>query len=122
MEKDWSKKVQDFVKSDQFYPVVILVVLIAALSFGYWNTLLHAVKAWKNPRYSHGYLIPFFSLFLLWIRREPFGTVSMTTRWAGVGIVCFGLVARLSASYLAINYIEVFSYLISLTNPRSRSS
>ena len=114
MEKDWKQKAVDFFNSNQFLPVVILTVLIGALTYGYWNTLHRAAVSWNNPRYSHGYLIPFFTLFLLWLRREPFGSVTQSTRWAGVGIVCFGLLIRVGASYVAINYFTMCSYVVCL--------
>lgn len=114
MVQDWLKKLSEFVKSDRFAPILTLVALACVLTYGFGNTLNRAVQSWDNPRYSHGYLIPFFALFLLWLRRESFGRVPMATRWWGAAVVCAGLVTRVGASYLAVMYLEMGSYLICL--------
>jgi exosortase len=39
--------------------------------WAFWPTLTSAASQWlTDPQYSHGYLVPVFSLVLLWIRRE----------------------------------------------------
>ncbi len=67
---------------------VLLTVLLLVL---YRNVLpAWGVDLWNDPNYSHGLLIPFISLYLLWERmwemeaRSPF--------WAGLVVVFLGLV------------------------------
>jgi exosortase len=73
-------------------------VLTAAVIYCYWNTLVGTAEAWTSPMYSHGYLIPAFAAFLLYLRREPFGEVTMLERWWGVGIVTAAIVIRVIGS------------------------
>ena len=42
----------------------------AALLWAFWTTFLDLAQTWnKNPQYSHGWLVPAFAVFLLWLRR-----------------------------------------------------
>ena len=48
----------------------VLALLVGALIFCYWNSLTATAGFWDNPKYSHGYLVPLFTLLLLWLRNE----------------------------------------------------
>ena len=48
----------------------VLALLVGALIFCYWNSLSATATYWDNPKYSHGYLVPLFTLLLLWLRNE----------------------------------------------------
>lgn len=44
-----------------------------AVSFlwSYWPTLAEMVRRWaRDPQYAHSFLVPVFSLVLLWLRRD----------------------------------------------------
>src|SRR5262245_30048232 len=85
---DWLKK-----NSDQVVPWTILGCLMAVLLFVYWNSLDYrgARQFWDSDKYSHGWLVPIFSIILLWMRHEPFGPVTLGARWAGVGLLSAGI-------------------------------
>lgn len=101
-------------QSEQTTAIALLTVLALAITYAYANTLMRAVNTWDDPRYSHGYLIPFFSAVLLWIRREPFVQPNMATRWWGVGMIGAAFLIRIAASYLAVLYIDMLTYLLCL--------
>lgn len=49
---------------------VTLGALTAATTWAYADTILKAAERWAtDPQYSHGYLVPLFSLYLLYRRR-----------------------------------------------------
>jgi exosortase len=64
--------------------------------------------------YSHGYLIPAFAAFLLYMRREPFGEVTAKERWLGVAIIVAATLLRLFASYMVQFTLDRVSLLICL--------
>ncbi len=50
---------------------ITLGVLSAVVLWSYWSTILLAADRWaSDDQYSHGWLVPFFSLYLLWHRRD----------------------------------------------------
>jgi exosortase len=89
----------------------VLGGLVLALVWCYWNTLLNVAREWDNPKYSHGYLVPVFTMALLWMRREPFIKPTNSARWAGVGLIAVGLLARLGLTWLSSSVPEMYTML-----------
>ncbi|WP_442483574.1 exosortase/archaeosortase family protein [Aeoliella sp. SH292] len=59
--------------ADQKWTVIALVASMVALVAIYWNQLSLTKDYWNDDTYSHGWIIPFLGLFLLWNRRDPLG-------------------------------------------------
>jgi exosortase len=97
-------------------PWATLVGLLGVLVFVYWNVLdsRGAMKYWDNPKYSHGWLVPIFTVILLWMRHEPFETVTRGARWAGVGLLSAGLGMRLAATFFPTPVLEMDSFVLSV--------
>ena len=89
----------------------IFGALLLVLVWAYWNTLADAARSWDNPKYSHGYLVPLFTAALIWMRREAFGKVTNSARWAGVGMIAAGLAVRLFATRLSSTVPEMYSII-----------
>ncbi|MCS7306528.1 MAG: exosortase/archaeosortase family protein [Thermoguttaceae bacterium] len=70
-------------------------LLIGLLVVGYWNSLKEAAAYWEGPQYSHGWLIPLFTVVLLWMRQQPLVEVPPIHRWYGVGILASSLLLRI---------------------------
>ena len=62
-----------------------LFFVALALSFWlYWDGLAEAVLRWElQEEYSHGYLIPLVSLFILWEKRFQIATSYHSYSWWG---------------------------------------
>jgi exosortase len=101
---------------DQVVPWTILVSLLVLLIAVYWNILDYrgAAGFWDNPKYSHGWLVPIFTIILLWMRYEPFGPVTMGARWAGMGLLSAGLGLRLLTTYYPNRVPEMDSFVPSV--------
>jgi exosortase len=46
--------------------IAAAVVLLSALAFAYADAFVTAFQAWLKPDYSHGFLVPFFSAYLIY--------------------------------------------------------
>jgi exosortase len=99
--------------SDQVTPWVTLVALMGVLILVYGNSLDYrgAMRFWDSPKYSHGWLVPLFTVILLWMRHEPFGPVTLGARWAGVGLLSLGLGMRLLVTYYPSHVLEMDSFV-----------
>jgi exosortase len=64
-----------------------------------------------DPRYAHGYLVPMFSLALLWMRREQFlGETFRPSTW-GLAFIALGAAIQLAGAYFITHSIEGFALL-----------
>ncbi len=99
--------------SDQIVPLSILVGMLLLLVGVYWNSLDYRGAAWfwENPKYSHGWLVPLFTVVLLWMRFEPFGEVTLSARLTGLAILAGGLGARLMTTYYPYKVPEMYTFI-----------
>jgi exosortase len=79
----------------------------------FWPTLAVMADRWGNdPRYSHGYLVPLFSLYLLWSRRQILNEADCGPSWLGVILVLAGFLVRWAGIYFYCGYLLFSSYLL----------
>lgn len=46
---------------------------------------------WRNPNYSHGFLVPLFSLFVVWQQRKALAEIAIKPSWYGLPIIIAAL-------------------------------
>jgi len=91
------------------------LVAILLLGFIYYDGLSYMVSTWeKQEEYSHGYLIPFITLFFVWQKTNELEKLPFAGSWAGVLILVLGVtlffLGEVSTLYIIIQY----SFLVSL--------
>jgi exosortase len=103
-----------------FRPTLILIAFLGLVAlWSYWTTLGRLVGRWsEDPQYSHGYLVPAFALYLLWLRRDRLLRHSSLIlpsegRAWGLGLAFLGLAAalRLGGAYYSFEYFDQISLL-----------
>ena len=73
---------------------------------------------WRDPNFSHGFLVPLFSAFVIWRERERLRHITVKPSWSGLAILAFALgvlvvgklgaelfLARISLLFLAAGLI-----------------
>ncbi len=81
-------------------------------AWAYWPTLGAMAGKWlHDPQYAHGYLVPFFSLFLLWRRRALLSAAAPQYNWWGVLLVLAGAVLHVAGAYLYFDWLDAVSLL-----------
>lgn len=60
-------------EGEQRTALVLLVASFAVLVAIFWNQFALTKEFWNDDTYSHGWLIPYIALFLLWVQRLPRG-------------------------------------------------
>ena len=83
-------------RSQILLPNLALAVSVGALIWAHWNSLTRTAVSWNSPKYSHGWLIPLFTLMLLFIRRTPQPTPNGLSKagmtLVGIGVAIFAAV------------------------------
>lgn len=87
-------------------------LLGACLAWAYWPAFQEMMDRWStDPRYSHGYLVPLFAVYLLWLRREMAPTPPQRPQWAGLGLLVLGLGLSLVGSRFFYSYFIAIGLL-----------
>jgi exosortase len=85
------------------------LLLLAALAALGWAPLAQMASRWAvDPSYTHGYLVPLFSLYLLWHRRSLFVASSPALGW-GIGLLVVGTGLMLVAEVLFYQTLSHYS-------------
>jgi exosortase len=92
----------------------LLAMLVIALVVSYWNMLSMVSDAWSQPQYSHGYLVPVFTLVMLVLRREPLAPLTDRERWIGLGALLFFMAVRAYASLVRMAAIDMYTFVPAL--------
>jgi exosortase D (VPLPA-CTERM-specific) len=83
--------------------IMLLLVLAAAIYSVFAKAIAFMVGQWGLEEFSHGYLIPFVSAYLLWQRRFALRRMEFHGAWAGCLVVLAGIglawLGRLAALY-----------------------
>jgi exosortase len=69
------------------------IATLAALTLWlYWPTLGHLLAQWwHDPNFSHGFLVPLFSGFVVWQQRSELGRLEPRPSWSGLIAIALGL-------------------------------
>lgn len=93
-------------------PLVVGAILGAALLWSYWTTLgAMALRWWEDPQYSHGWLVPVFAAYVLWMRREQISLRTLNGSWLGLGLLGLAVALRLAGTRYAYFYFDQISLL-----------
>ena len=88
--------------------------LAALLGWAYFPMLRVFFDKWANdPQYSHGFLVPFFSAYLLWKGRGE-ARPGRALPWAGGALLVVALAMRAVAGSLLFHQLDAASFLLGL--------
>ena len=89
----------------------VFAVMSLLLTWAFMNSFQKVFDAWETPQYSHGYLIPVFTVALLYLKRPSAADSSVRSfvdevpTWQqalGVGIIVVAMAVRLFYGGLAV--------------------
>jgi exosortase len=78
-------------------PLFVIAALLVAV---YYHVATKLLYDWYTiPDYSHGFLVPLFSLFLMWDKRKVLAETPVQQTWSGVPLIVFSLVLLILGVY-----------------------
>jgi exosortase len=88
-------------------PFAAIAILLAVI---YYRVAIKLVYDWYTiPDYSHGFLVPFFALFLLWDKRKALRSIPVQQSWGGIPLVVFAIALLI----LGVYGVDLFTARIS---------
>ena len=88
-------------------PYIAIAALLAVI---YYRVAAKLVYDWYTiPDYSHGFLVPFFAMFLLWDKRKVLRHTPVRQSWQGISLV----VVSIAILILGVYGVDLFTARIS---------
>ena len=107
-KKPWSSR-----KTDLVWGSVLIGALIAAI---YYRVLAKLVLDWwQIPDFSHGFLVPIFAGYMVWVKRKALQETKIAPAWSGIFVVALGLVVLILGVYGAELFLSRVSLVILLS-------
>ena len=88
----------------------ISIILLGAV---YWKIVVAMVAQWwDDPNYSHGFLVPLFSLYIVWQQRLALRALPPSGSLLGIPVMLGGIAALLLGDFGAENFLMRSSLLV----------
>lgn len=94
--------------------LVIAAVTAIAFVLLFQNTMAYLYDVWHREEYSHGFLVPVISAFLLWQRRAQLSRVEFRSSWVGVLVVVLGIAIYFLGTVASITTMDTYALVIAL--------
>ncbi|VTS08814.1 exosortase/archaeosortase family protein [Tuwongella immobilis] len=92
------------------------IALGTMLIWAYLPTMANLFDEWMHvPQYSHGFLVPVFSAYLLMQRKETHFGMGQSMPWIAFPVMLVALVCRVISGWIAFPWLDGFSLLVFLT-------
>jgi EpsI family protein len=94
----------------------IATILAASLGFCYGSVIASLVVQWRNNDiYAHGFLIPWISLYLAWVRRDEIARLGLAPNYiAGLLALLLSLSVLVASERAAVSVVAQLSLVFTL--------
>jgi exosortase A len=100
---DWKTKIQ-------------LFICATCVGILYYDVFAKLIHDWVSlPDFSHGFFIPFISLYFVWERKNSLCETPLTPSFPGVGVLFVGLLLLMAGNLAAEMFVMRFSFLVVLS-------
>ena len=98
------------IKQEYVKPAVITALLLLIYSPTIWWML----DRWnaKDSYYSHGFLVPVVSLYVLWIKRDKLFSIKSKPLALGLWLLAAGLIIHMLSAFFRVYFTSAFSSLL----------
>lgn len=105
----------DETESPRQFPWWAVVLLTLVTGFVYYRTLGKLVLDWwKDPNFSHGFLVPLFSAWVVWKDRKVLSALSPRSSWFGLVVIVFSLATLVVGALGAELFLARVSFIFLL--------
>ena len=95
--------------------IFVGAVLFLLVFLGYGQIILEMVEQWSiDPDYSHGFIIPILSGYLIWRKKDDLGLSAIDPELRGLPVLVLGLLLLMAGKAGAGNFVMRFSLLVVL--------
>jgi exosortase len=99
-------------------PPIVMKIILCAICLGmlYHSIFISLIYDWIHlPDFSHGFFIPFISLYFVWERRNQLDQLPAAPANSGIFVILFGFLLLLIGNLASESFTMRFSFLIVLS-------
>jgi len=95
---------------------MVLLFASAVLFIGFFApSLSFLVDRWSHSdEFSHGFLVPLVSLFLLWRKREVMRQTPLQVCWWGLPVLAIGLLMQVASEWASVTFLKALAVPVAL--------
>lgn len=99
-----------YLKPQYARPAIITALLLIIYS----PTIWWMVDRWnaKDSYYSHGFLVPVVSLYILWLKRDKLAKIKPKPAILGLWVLILGLLIHMLSAFFRVYFTSAFSFLL----------
>ncbi|MCS6830172.1 MAG: exosortase/archaeosortase family protein [Armatimonadota bacterium] len=95
--------------------VVFLSALVVLFIGFFAPSFAFLVDRWSNSdEFSHGFLVPLVSLFLLWRKREVIRQTPLQVCWWGLPVLATGLLMQIASEWASVSFLMALAVPVAL--------
>jgi exosortase D (VPLPA-CTERM-specific) len=91
---------------------LLVAALLALVYVAFSHAIAFMIGQWNMEEFSHGYLIPFISGFLVWQRRGALRRVDFKGSWTGLAVVVAGVGLDVAGQLTALWTVQHIALLV----------
>jgi exosortase len=101
------------IKKQTFFQIFILT---AVFLFVYQKAILKLISDWStDPNFSHGFLIPFVALYMIWYKKNELAEISLKPSLTGIIVIIGGMLIHMAGNLGSELFLMRFSMIITLS-------
>ncbi|MGE4520581.1 MAG: archaeosortase/exosortase family protein, partial [Desulfobacteraceae bacterium] len=95
--------------------IVQSAIITAVFCAVFFNTIVKLVKDWSiDDNFSHGFLIPFISVYMIWFKLEELKKAEIKTSNFGIIVIFFGMLGHIAGNLGAELFVMRVSMIITI--------
>lgn len=96
--------------------LIQIVLLSIVFLFVFQKAILKLISDWStDPNFSHGFLIPFVALYMVWYKKNELQEITVKPSITGLFIIVFGLLVHMAGNLGSELFTMRFSMIIALS-------
>lgn len=94
----------------------LLLIFIGIIGIFYYNTLTWLTNSWLyNPYYSHGFIVPIISGFIIWKMKKELSDIELKQSQTGLILFIVGIVLQSIAVIWVVRFFSGLSLIITIS-------
>ncbi len=95
--------------------LIQFLFLAAVLVTVYYNELYSMSMTWAAKKeYSHGFLVPLISLYIIWTKRQELREAIVTPEWKGLAVLITGLFLYIAGNVAFEPFVRQVSFIVTI--------